>query len=105
MIEFGDVFLTDGDFAERLAHAMLEAGINGRALAAAVGVQESAVSQWLSRKIENIKAPHLFAAADLLGVEPRWLCLGEGPKKARIPPELVDLTDDQLAAIRSLIRR
>lgn len=94
-----------GDFAERLAEAMQDAGINARSLAAGVGVKESAVSQWLSRKIEQIKAVHLFAAADLLGVEPRWLCLGEGPKRHRLSPELAALTDDQIAALRSLLTR
>jgi transcriptional regulator with XRE-family HTH domain len=84
---------------------MQEAGINGRALAAVVGVQESAVSQWLSRKIKEIKAQHAFAIADALGVEVRWLILGEGPRRTRIPPELLGLSPEQITALTALLRR
>lgn len=100
-----DMVTPDSDFADRLASAMDEAGMNGRGLAAAVGVKESAVSQWLSRKIKEIKAQHAFAIADALGVEVRWLILGEGPRKPRIPPELLELSPDQIAALTSLLRR
>ena len=104
-VVIGDIEAVENDFADRLAEAMQDAGITGRALAAAVGVQESSVSQWLSRKIESIRAPHLFAVADTLGVDPRWLCTGRGSKKPRVPAELADLSADQIQAILSLIRR
>jgi transcriptional regulator with XRE-family HTH domain len=100
-----DMVGMDHDFADRLADAMQEAGINGRALAAVVGVQESAVSQWLSRKIKEIKAQHAFAIADALGVEVRWLILGEGPRRTRIPPELLGLSPEQITALTALLRR
>ena len=97
--------LDGSTFADRLADAMQEAGFNGRTLAAAAGVKESAVSQWLSSKIKSVSGNHLFSAADALGVEPRWLLTGQGPRKPRIPPDLADLSADQIAAILSLIRR
>ena len=100
-----DMVGTDHDFADRLADAMQEAGLNGRALAALVGVKESSVSQWLSRTIKEIKAQHAFAIADALGVEVRWLVLGDGPRKAKFPRELLDLSPDQIAALTALLRR
>ena len=100
-----DVLVDGSTFSERLADAMQEAGITGRALAAAVGVQESSVSQWLSSKIKSLSGEHLFAVADTLGVEARWLLTGRGPRRPRVPPDLSDLTDDQLAALRSLLNR
>lgn len=97
--------LDGSTFAERLADAMQDAGINGRSLAAAVGVKESSVSQWLSSKIKGLSGNHVFAVADVLGVEPRWLLTGVGPRKPRLPPELAVLTEDQIAAILSLVKR
>lgn len=98
--------LVDGStFSERLADAMREAGITAAALSAATGASQSAVSQWLSSKIKSLSGEHLFAVADTLGVEARWLLTGQGPRKPRVPPDLSDLSDDQIAAILSLIRR
>ena len=45
-----------------------------------------------------MKPEHLFAAADFLGVEPRWLAIGEGPKH----PPVGDLPPDLLEAIRAM---
>lgn len=81
-------------FAERLAEAMQGAGINAASLAAAVGVSPSAVSQWLSASTKNMRPEHLFAAADVLGVEARWLATGRGPRErnafADLPAELIE---------------
>lgn len=98
-----EVALDGSTFAERLADAMQETGITAVALAAATGASQSAVSQWLSQKIKTVSGDHLFAIADTLGVEPRWLLTGRGPRKPRLPPDLADLTDAQLAAIRALL--
>jgi transcriptional regulator with XRE-family HTH domain len=63
------------------------------------------VSQWLSSKIKSLSGDHLFAVADTLGVEPRWLLTGRGPRKPRVQRDLSDLTDDQIAALRALLNR
>ncbi len=79
-------------FAERLAEAMTERGISGSALAAALGVTRQSVSLLLSKDSKSMKPEHLFAAADFLGVEARWLALGEGPKHppAALPADILD---------------
>jgi hypothetical protein len=41
----------------------------------------------------------------VLGVEPRWLLTGQGPRKPRLPPDLSGLTEHQIAAIRALLDR
>ena len=80
-------------FAERLAEAMQERGISGSALAAALGITRQSVSLLLSRDSKSMKPEHLFAAADFLRVEARWLALGEGPKyplAGDLPPDVVE---------------
>ena len=100
-----DVLVDGSTFSERLADAMQEAGITAAALSAATGASQSAVSQWLSSKIKSLSGDHLFAVADTLGVEPRWLLTGRGPRKPRVHPDLSDLSDDQIAALRALLNR
>jgi transcriptional regulator with XRE-family HTH domain len=100
-----DIDMDGSTFSERLADAMREAGITAVALSAATGMSQSAISQWLSSKIKQLSAGHLFAVADVLGVEPRWLLTGQGPRKPRLPPDLSGLTEHQIAAIRALLDR
>lgn len=87
-------------FHQRLAEAMQERGISGSALAAALGVSRQSISLLLSKDSKSMKPEHLFAAADFLGVEPRWLAIGEGPKH----PPLSDLPPELIEAIRKHLR-
>ena len=100
-----DVVVDGSSFSERLADAMQDAKINAAALAAAVGVSQSAVSQWLSSTVKSLKPEHLFTVSDTLNVDPRWLATGQGNRRPKVRPELADLSDEQIAAILSLIRR
>ena len=49
-------------------------------LAKVCRVSRTAAGKWFERG--DIKARHIFALADFLNVEGRWLALGEGPKHA-----------------------
>jgi transcriptional regulator with XRE-family HTH domain len=69
----------ESGFAARLAAAMQRADVNAATVARAVGVTQAAISQILSSATRTMKPENLFAAADLLRVEPRWLATGVGP--------------------------
>lgn len=65
-------------------------------LAQACGVTRSAVYQWFSGDIKNLRPENLVAASDLLGVHIRWLVLEKGPKErgakvTDLEPEEADL--------------
>ena len=70
--------------AERLALAMKEAGKDGvpvsnSDLARGSGVSPSAVGQWLSGAVVNLRPENLHNAAKYLGVSTDWLAAGVGP--------------------------
>lgn len=67
--------------AERLKDAMSTPHkVTGRALAQACHVSTASVSDWLSGKSKTMEGSNLLAAADYLGVSPRWLADGLGAK-------------------------
>ena len=75
-------------------------------LAKACGVAPAAVTQWISGQTKGMKPENLFAAADFLGIEPRWLATGEGPMRVN-RQNLVDLShlsSEQRAAFQALVR-
>jgi transcriptional regulator with XRE-family HTH domain len=45
-------------------------------LGAAIGVGKQTVSSWENDAVKNMELRHLFALADALNVDPRWLALG-----------------------------
>lgn len=69
---------------------MEELGVRPGELAGAVGVSISAVLQWLGGMTKGLKPENLFAVADALGVEARWLGTGKGSKElqAKMPARL-----------------
>lgn len=82
----------DEDFGARLRIAMKNAGLSQWEVARRVNEragtkhQGGAVGRWKrGERGQRIEPAALFALADVLGVEARWLWLGEGPQ-ARIPP-------------------
>jgi transcriptional regulator with XRE-family HTH domain len=94
MFSFTIESMSAESFAERLEEAMRERGITAAALATAIGVSRASISLLLSKDSKSMRPEHLFAAADFLGVEPRWLAIGEGPKvapAAALPAELLEI--------------
>lgn len=83
---------------ERISATRRELGLRQADLANAAGVSEAAVSQWERDETKNLRLEHLFAVADLMKVNPRWLALEQGPKFLKVamltllvlPPLLID---------------
>ena len=78
---------------------MRERGITAAALATAIGVSPAAISLLLSRDSKSMKPENLFAAADFLGVEARWLATGQGdkhPAGASLPADLLEVLKKHL---------
>ena len=71
----------DTTLGERIRIRREELSLRPVDLAEAVGVSISAVLYWESGQTKNLKNEHLFALADRLQVNPRWLGIGEGPKR------------------------
>ena len=69
---------------ERIATRRKEMGMTQADLAKAARVSAPAVSYWETGDTKNLKNEHLFAIADALRVEPRWLALGTFPKVRRV---------------------
>lgn len=67
-------------FSDRLREVMDELQVKPAELAGAVGVSISAVLQWLGGTTKSLKPENLFAVADALGLEARWLGTGKGGK-------------------------
>jgi transcriptional regulator with XRE-family HTH domain len=65
-------------------------------LARALGITDSAISQWSSRQSANLRPANLVAAADFLRCEIRWLATGDGPEVAPRP-----LSSDEAALLSS----
>jgi transcriptional regulator with XRE-family HTH domain len=102
-------------FGDRLQKALdqinrerLDAGrdqVKKAHLAKACGVAPASVTQWISGQTKGMKPENLFATADFLGIEPRWLATGEGPMRVN-RQNLVDLSHldpKQRAAFQALI--
>lgn len=54
-------------------------------LARACGIRPPSVSAWLSGKTKKIEGANLLRAAAYLGVNPRWLASGDGPRSPASP--------------------
>lgn len=92
-------------FARRLREARQAAGLTQQQVADACGLTDGAVSAWERGGAENIGAHALFAVADALGVDPRWLATGDESRPAllEVTHELAKLPPEQQAAVRALI--
>ena len=97
----------------RLADALRASGLTQAELARAVGLTRGSVNAWMQGRSQHIRAEHLFAVADTLGVEARWLATGKGPRDRQVlsqaAAELIAdyqaLDDDAKAAVRLLARQ
>lgn len=63
----------------RLRRARRHANLSQTAVAAAIGVQRSAVSNWESTSNTLPSSSNLIAAAQACGVSVEWLITGRGP--------------------------
>ena len=72
-----------GFLGQRMKATRLELGLRQQDLADAAGVSTAAISQVENGDTKNLKLPHLFAIADAMKVNPRWLAIGKGPRFMR----------------------
>jgi transcriptional regulator with XRE-family HTH domain len=73
------------DFAQRLRDARTRAGVTQQQLADHVGLTHAAISKMESGKSDAMLAPNLFAVAEYLGVDAKWLALGDGVPEPTTP--------------------
>jgi transcriptional regulator with XRE-family HTH domain len=86
-------------------------GLTQADLARRCGVSRATVNDWLKGRAVSIKPPHLFAVADALGIEARWLATGQGPRhcqrlsadQQRLIQQYHVLSDTERAAVRGLV--
>lgn len=67
----------------RFYTALLNAKMSQADLARAAGVSRGTVHGWFDGRPTNLRPRTLFAVADALNVEARWLATGEGPMTKR----------------------
>jgi transcriptional regulator with XRE-family HTH domain len=93
--------------------AFASSGLSQADLARRCGVTRASVNGWLQGRTVNIRPDHLFAAADALGVEARWIATGKGPRQrvtlandeAAIVREYRQIREDEREAVRLLLHR
>jgi transcriptional regulator with XRE-family HTH domain len=73
-------------FSARLKQARLEAKLNQPALAKMAGLTKSAINQLEGGGAREPKAENLFALADALRVDARWLATGKALRYADLDP-------------------
>lgn len=92
---------------DRLTKAMEHAKQDNRSkLAREVGVSRAAVSKWLNTGTSSLHSEHLFRAAQVLGVNPKWLATGEGAMLDSVDPDraLVDATRENDPTFSSFVQ-
>jgi DNA-binding XRE family transcriptional regulator len=93
------VTLNPMTFGERLKKARLAAGLTQQQLADACGLTNAMVSKCEAGLTDAVLAPNLFAMADVLKVDARWLMTGEDGERN----DMSSLTPEQRAAVRALV--
>jgi DNA-binding XRE family transcriptional regulator len=86
-------------FGERLKKARLAAGMTQQQLADACGLTNAMISKCEAGLTDAVLAPNLFAMADALHVDARWLMTGTGDTRN----DLTGLTEAQREAVRALV--
>ncbi|WP_163028153.1 LexA family protein, partial [Pseudomonas viridiflava] len=66
---------------ERIARAIALSGKKKGEIAAACGVANSAVTQWVSGESKSLRPENLYALARATGFRAEWLAIGEGPER------------------------
>lgn len=92
---------------ERIESAMADRGMNAARLAVAAHLSRSAISQILNGKTKAPKPENLFAIADALKYEARFLATGKGPARmeesSRDRIDISDLTPESKARLRAIV--
>lgn len=70
---------------DRIAKAIAASGKKKGEIAAACGVANSAVTQWISGESKSLRPENLYALAKATGFRAEWLAIGEGPEQAAEP--------------------
>lgn len=65
---------------QRIARAIAASGKKKGEIAAACGVANSAVTQWVSGESKSLRPENLYALAKATGFRAEWLAIGEGPE-------------------------
>ena len=86
---------------ERLMARLRELGLRKADLARAVKISDTAVGLWIKGETKDLRLENLFAAADFLQVEARWLATGQGPK-LKAPVDTLQLEIEEGEAIKRL---
>jgi transcriptional regulator with XRE-family HTH domain len=91
------------EFSERLLRARTAAQKTQEQVAHACGLSHAAISKAESGKTESMGASNLFAIADFLGCNARWLATGEGEMRGE-SSDLDALTPEQRTVVLSVIK-
>jgi transcriptional regulator with XRE-family HTH domain len=86
-------------FGDRLKRARLAAGMTQQELADACGLTNAMISKCESGLTDAVLAPNLFAMADVLRVDARWLMTGQDGERN----DLTGLSAEQREAVRALV--
>lgn len=89
MLKFSSLKLSDMERHERVAKAIRESGLQKKQVAAACGVSNSAITQWINGDSKSLRPENLFALAELTGFSARWLAIGKGPERAQDEVEIL----------------
>lgn len=82
------------NLTERIKLAIRQSGKTKKALASAVGVSPSAVTQWTNGSTKSFEGENLVKVARFLGVSPDWLASGTGEMKpAKVATEVDEHSD------------
>lgn len=66
---------------ERISRAITVSGKKKGEIAAACGVANSAVTQWINGESKSLRPENLYALAKATGFCAEWLAIGEGPER------------------------
>lgn len=97
-------------FGDRLRRLRVAADLTPSALAHEVGVTEGAIRQMESGQTKNASLVVGLRLADVLGVDVRYLALGEGAAGARVAdvpvtlPERITVLEKRVAAVEKRLR-
>jgi len=65
----------------RVTEAIETSKVKVAKVAAACGVSDQSVYQWMSGETKTISGEHLVELAAITGFDPRWIAKGLGPKR------------------------
>lgn len=88
------------DRHERIAKAIAASGKRKGEIAAACGVANSAVTQWISGESKSLRPENLYALAEATGFRAEWIAIGKGPERDSMQDGNVGQVDQPNLAFR-----